>query len=171
MFAFAHLITAWLAGKLYERVKSTKLSHNTWFFLFVGSILPDIDFLLDWTLGTELHRTITHSLLFAALAGIVVYGIAWLFQKQERLTFAGGIVTGIVTHLLLDLFRSQGVPLLWPSLLHFSWTAIGYVDPAVPSFLDAPLPILRHAMKLAIVDMAIGTMWIFWLWWRKKVEF
>ncbi|MEK6950757.1 MAG: metal-dependent hydrolase, partial [Nanoarchaeota archaeon] len=64
MFAFTHLITAWLLGKGYEALAKKRISHPAWFFLLFGSLLPDIDFLIDWTLGTEFHRTFTHSLLF-----------------------------------------------------------------------------------------------------------
>src|SRR3989338_7677138 len=103
-FGFTHLIAAWLAGKGYEHFSKKKISHYTWFFLLMGSILPDADFLIDWTLGTELHRTFTHSLLFVIVAPIIIYSIFTLFDHPERRFFALAIGVGITTHLLLDMF-------------------------------------------------------------------
>ena len=170
-FAFSHLILAWLAGKGYEYFRQRKISHRAWFFLLLGGILPDADFLLDWTVGTEIHRTFTHSLLFVVIAPLLVYIIFWIGKNSEGVLLAYALGAGIFSHLVLDMFLSQGVPLLWPNLLHFSWTQVGYFDPATPSFLNSSPEVLRRALKIAIVDMALGTAWILYLWWKRKVEF
>ena len=78
----------------------------------------------------------------------------------------------ILSHLLLDmLLPSYGIPLFWPSLLHLSTTHIGYFDPATPSFLHGSLEALRRSSKMMILDMSLGTAWIFYLWWKKKIRF
>ncbi len=171
MFAFIHLIGAWLTGKLYEQWKKQPLEHTTWFFLLFGALLPDVDFLLDWTLGTEFHRTFTHSLLFVVAAPVVAYVILKLWHSPEAPTAALALGMGITTHLLLDMIASHGVPLFWPSLLHVSFTSVGYFDPTTPSFLNSSPEVVRRTFKVAIVDMAAGAAWIFWLWWKKKVTF
>ncbi len=171
MFAFTHLIGAWLLGKGSEYFSKKKISYEVWFFLLFGSLLPDVDFLIDWTLGTEFHRTFTHSLLFVVAGFAVVYIVLYLFHHPEKKAAAAALAVGISSHLLLDMIASHGVPLFWPSLIHFSFTHIGYFDPATPSFLNSSPEVLRRAFKMAILDMALGTAWIFWLWWKKKVTF
>jgi len=168
MFAFTHLVLAWLAGKGYEKIAKKELSNTAWLLLLLGSLIPDIDFLIDWTFGTEVHRTLTHSLLFVMIGGLAIYII--FFKSSERKVLSLVFAVGICTHLFLDLFMSQGIPLLWPSLLHFSSLGIEYYDPAAPSFLHQSIEVMRNTLKVAVADMAVGTAWIFWLVWRRKVK-
>ncbi len=169
MFAFTHLVFAWLVGKGYEKIMKKELSNTAWLLLLFGSLLPDADFLIDWTIGTEFHRTFTHSLLFVVIGFMAAYFILW--KNQDRKSIASALALGIGTHLFLDMFLSQGVPLFWPNLLHFSFQGIGYFDPATPSFLNQSAEVVRKALKMALLDMAIGTAWIFWLVWKRKVKF
>ncbi len=169
MFAFTHLIVAWLAGKGYERFRKKELPDAAWLLLLFGSLLPDADFLVDWTLGTEIHRTLTHSVLFVVIGFLGAY---FIFRKShERRIIAGALAMGIGTHLFLDMFLSQGVPLFWPSLLHFSFQGIGYFDPATPSFLHQSAEVMRKTLKMAVLDMALGTAWIIYLAGKKRVRF
>ncbi len=168
MFAFAHLIGAWLLGKGYECGKKQVLPHTAWFFLLFGALLPDADFIIDWTLETELHRTFTHSLFFVLFVPLIVYV---LFQRSpDKKMYALSSGLGILSHLLLDL-GGHGVPLLWPSLLHFSINGLTFFDPAAPSFLHSSSEGLRRSLRIAIIDMALGTGWLFWLWWKKRIKF
>ncbi len=196
-FAFGHLIGAWLLGKAYEYatkdVTRKKISRQAWFFLLLGSILPDADFLLDWVFGTEIHRTFTHSLLFVIAAPLVLYLALrmylvlrpylalnfylrnWHLNAAFRappcaLAFAGALAGGILSHLLLDMIGA-GLPLLWPSLLHISYTSVHYAEPSEISLFMPQVAWLHRRLQLAIVDMALGTAWIFYLWWKKRLEF
>jgi membrane-bound metal-dependent hydrolase YbcI (DUF457 family) len=172
-YAFGHLVGAWAAGKIYEYVSKHKISPLGWFFLLLGGILPDIDFLLDWTLGYDTHRTLTHSLFFLGLVPIVIYLSSYLFnQKQkDKKEFALLIGLGIVMHLFLDSLFGAGIPLLWPSLLHFSFTqGIQYLSPQGSAFTQGASEI-GHQLRLTIVDMAIGTAWIFYLWFKRRITF
>lgn len=171
MFAFGHLIFAWLVGKGYEYFSKKKIGHYTWFFLLFGSILPDMDYLLDWTIGTEIHRTFSHSLLFVIVAPLLVYSIFTFLKHTESKSFTVALAVGIVTHLIADMPLGYGVPILWPSLLHYSFSGVVFLDPSSPGFLSLPEDFLRYLLKLAILDMAIGTIWLFWLWFRKKLTF
>lgn len=171
-FGFTHLIIAWLIGKAYEFFSRKKISHYTWFFLLIGGILPDADFLIDWTLGTELHRTFTHSLFFAIGMSLLIYLIFSFFKNEERKYCAIAIGAGILSHIIVDMIPGgYGVPLLWPNLTYFSSSYLGPYNPANPSFLHSSPEVLRHLLKLAIIDMALGATWLFYLWWRKKIEF
>ena len=171
MFPFTHLIFVWILGKGYEYFGKKKISPYAWFFLLFGSILPDSDFIFDWTLGTEFHRTFFHSLLFVFVVAVLVYSIFTLLRNKESNSFAYAIGVGILTHFILDMFLSQGVPLFWPNLLHFSFSGISYHDPATPSFLYGSAYSLKKILKVAIVDMGLGTAWLFYLAIRKRIKF
>lgn len=92
------------------------------FALVAGSLLPDVDtttsgagkFLKPvsgWIESRFGHRTMTHGLLFAAVASALLlpFGVP----------VAGAMLWGILSHLLLDSLNVNGVPLLWPSRLMF----------------------------------------------------
>lgn len=170
-FVFTHLIAAWLAGKSYELIFKKRINQAAWIFLLFGSLLPDADFLLDWTLGTEFHRTFTHSLFFVVVASLSIYIIFGLLKNKQNFSFMYALGLGIITHLAMDMFFSWGLPLFWPNLLHFSYTSIGYFDPATPSFLNASASSLKRFLQSAILDMALGTSWIFYLLSRKRIMF
>ena len=170
-FSFTHLIAAWLCGKLYEFISKKKISHYIWFFLLFGAILPDADYLLDWTLGTQIHRTFTHSIVFVIAAPLLLYFILYLISHSQKKGMSLALGVGITTHLLLDyLGGGNGIPLLWPSLFRFSIDGMSYGIIRIP-LLEASRESLRNAMKDTIKDMALGTTWIFYLWWRKKLKF
>ncbi len=170
-FAFTHLFFAWILGKIYEKLSKKVLSRLSWFFLLMGSILPDADYLIDWTFGTEFHRTFTHSLLFTIVSASIIYLCAKYLWKREAAPEALFLALGILSHLLLDMFFSYGVPLLWPNPFYFSWTKIQLFNPATPSFLNGEYDTLRKSLINAIMDMGLGTAWIFYLWFKKKIQF
>ncbi|MEO7773729.1 MAG: metal-dependent hydrolase [Steroidobacteraceae bacterium] len=77
--------------------------------------VPDLDFLpmLILDLGREFHRGITHSLLFAAGGGGLLF--LWLGFARWRLAAAASLA--LLSHCLLDAattVRGQGLALLWP---------------------------------------------------------
>jgi len=171
-FAFGHLVGGWLIGKGEEWLRQVKIPRWGWFLLLLGTILPDIDFLLDWTIGVESHRTLTHSVVFFIGVPLLLYlFLRWKkVQDAKRLTLLFAL--GIGMHLLLDMLTSPiGIPLFWPNLLHISTSGVQYFDPSAPSFLQASAPGLQKSLRLALLDMALGTIWIFYLWWRKRIEF
>lgn len=171
-FAFGHLMGAWLFGKITEWFSRKKISPTAWLFLLLGGMIPDVDFLLDWTFKTEAHRTLTHSLIFLLVSCVIVYA-AFLFlnKPKEAKLFSLMFGSGIIVHLILDMLFSQGVPLFWPNLLHFSFQGISYFDPATPSCLNGSYETVRHSLKLAIIDMALGTAWVFYFGLRKRIKF
>ncbi|MBT4935515.1 metal-dependent hydrolase [Candidatus Woesearchaeota archaeon] len=170
-FAFGHLIGAWIAGKAYERITKKKIKHYTWFFLLFGSILPDIDFLIDWTLGTEVHRTFSHSLLFIVGISFLVYIVFRYLKNKDAQQFAIALGAGIFIHIALDMISTLGVPLFWPNLAHISYTSIQYINPADVSMFIGEKDILIKEIKSAVFDMGLGTVWIFYLWFKKKITF
>ncbi len=114
VFAFGHIIGAWLVGKSIELATKRKISKNTWFFLILGGILPDIDFLFQFIFKTSLHRGITHSIFFAIFVPMFVYSIFNWIKDKKALNYSLFLTIGILTHIFLDFPSLIGVPLLWP---------------------------------------------------------
>ncbi len=171
---FGHLIGAWAVGLLWQYFNRKKLSNTTWFCLLLGGILPDIDNLLDWTLKTELHRTFTHSFLFALFIGILLYlvlsflktnGTKKYFANINHLHCAVALSLGVLTHLFLDLFSSPGIPLLWPLSYYFGYQGITFLLHPGRVFDFAPEYIYK-----AVFDMGLGTAWILFLTARGKLR-
>jgi len=167
--AFVHLIGAWLFTKGYEFLSRTKINKEMWFCLLLGAILPDIDYLIDWTLGTGIHRTFTHS-LWVVIAVLFAYLVFKILKDQKKESYTAALGLGIVIHLLIDFFSAQGIPLLWPSGIYFSIKGLGVYNPAI-SLLKGSPTFLFKKLKLAIFDMGLGTVWIFYLWLRGRVKF
>ena len=156
-FAFVHLIAGWLGGKFWEAAGKIRLSKMSWMLLLLGSILPDLDFLLEWTIDPGFHRTFTHSILFALIMMALFFFLFWSlgFRKKTELSFA--LCLGVLIHLFVDLISSQGIPLFWPYPNYLS-LLLGYsasIDP----------------LKFALIDTALGTAWVFYLSVKGKIEF
>lgn len=168
-YAFLHLISAWIIGKFFETTSKFKLNSHFWLFLLVGSILPDADLLIDWTFGTNLHRTFTHSFFFVFFAIVTTFIILELYgynkknPKSQPLAFA--LYTGILVHILVDLFTKQGVKIFWP--LNFNFSVIELINTNVyySSFLSS------SDLTFLLVDIILGIVWILFLLTRKRIRF
>jgi inner membrane protein len=106
------------------------------------SMLPDVDVVMFPVVGGlaewRYHRTLTHGLLFAGLAGAAAGWLLWLWQRRRsgsrgsdaagaRAWIALGVVA-MLTHPLADAFTSYGTLLLWPSSRRYAWDAVPIVD-------------------------------------------
>ena len=166
-FAFGHLIGGWVFGKLLEISK--KLSKVEWVVLLFGAILPDIDFLVEWTTNIEVHRLFTHSITFAIIATIVVFVIASLLKNKNfnPKSCAALIFAGICVQLLLDMPYSTGVQLFWPYELWFSYFGIVSNYNPLPKTLES----YKFLYKGAVLDMGLGVLWLGWLTFRKRINY
>jgi membrane-bound metal-dependent hydrolase YbcI (DUF457 family) len=103
--------------------------------LIVLASLPDMDMGLIWFFGfprLTTHRTFTHSLLFAVVAGIFA---AWIYGKISRkkvshLWWLFPLV--VVTHPLMDMtcldtLAPYGVQLFWPFSPDFSYLPLPFM--------------------------------------------
>jgi membrane-bound metal-dependent hydrolase YbcI (DUF457 family) len=171
VYALGHLIGAWVAGKGYEYITGRTLDRYLWFFLLFGGILPDIDFIFQWTILSAFHRTITHSFFFVLFAGTTIYSTFLLLHDTERISFAITLSAGILVHLFLDSISLKGVPLLWPYPAYFSFFTGIQFSSALPEFFNSSAQVLKQRLQFAVIDMGIGTFWIFYLWWRKRIRF
>jgi membrane-bound metal-dependent hydrolase YbcI (DUF457 family) len=165
-YAFGHLVGAWIVGKI-SKIKSS----YTWFFLLLGSLIPDADYLIDWTLHTNIHRTITHSFFFLIIAPFFLYLILTIIKDSKNKEFSLAFAIGIFTHYMLDMFFHHGIPLFWPHPFHFSYYGFGYPSTKLSASFDYSVSFLKKWLKIAILDMAIGSSWIFYLLLRRKIKF
>lgn len=112
---FSHAIFSSALGAAYATEPSPG---KFWFWAAVCSVLPDLD-VIAFGLGISYrsvwgHRGITHSLMFALLAGSV---IAWLAFRQEELSaikrsrssLAIFFTLAIASHLALDSLTDGGL--------------------------------------------------------------
>lgn len=87
----------------------------------VGSLLPDIDFILttalwflDETTADRMHRTFTHSFV-TLLPFVLGGGLLYASGNRKRGLLVLGIVGGMTSHVVLDLlFWFEDVGALWP---------------------------------------------------------
>lgn len=100
-------------------------------WVVMGSLIPDIDYLIGVT-----HRTIMHSLLFTAIIGFA----AVKYDKRKGTS----LIIGLLSHLLLDVLTIQGVMLLWPVQNFYSYSLF---------------PSLNDTMNLLIVIISIILLW------------
>jgi membrane-bound metal-dependent hydrolase YbcI (DUF457 family) len=168
--AFGHLIGAWICGKTYEFMQKKKIPQIAWFFLLFGGILPDIDFIVEWMLQIPYHRTFTHSILFVLVMSICLYLILKMYNDQNAQKYSFVFAIGICIHIFIDMFSSNGVQLLWPSPLYFSFFK------GITQFIDIGMfshssESIKSMLKLTIFDMGLGTTWLFGLWYTKSLRF
>ncbi len=170
VFAFGHLVGAWLLGKVFEKFKR-KLTRIEWALLLFGGILPDIDFLIEWTTNLYTHRLLTHSLTFALVTALTIFILAHLLKDRWKFftptSYSYAIFIGICIHLLLDMFYTAGIPLFWPYQVWVSYFGINY-ELLLPA---QNFETYKMLFKGAVLDMAIGTLWLGWFTVKKKIEY
>ena len=176
-YAFGHLFGAWAAGKVFERSFHRRISRTGWGLLLLGGILPDIDHIIDWTTGLEIHRTITHSIFFAIICWIIVYVVLKIWNSSsvkssiDPLT-AYAIFAGILIHITLDILTSgYGTNILYPFPVWLSLSGFSISRSAVPFLSGMPYDSLLVSMKAAILDMGIGVSWISYLFLTRRIRF
>ena len=174
-FGFSHLIFAWFLGKSYEYIRKVNLYAAEFGFLMFGSVLPDADYLIDWTFNVHYHRLISHSFL-GLFAGFV---ICFLFVKLYNKLFNKNLNArtlslllsiGILSHIFLDMMQgTPGTPLFFPWDEWFYF--FGVVDTYRSiGFSDRAINILTNNLRWAIFDIGLGIAFIFYLMLRGKIN-
>jgi len=141
----------------------------------VAAELPDADLLYAGAnmgmgkLGYLLHhRGHTHSVLFALLAGALVWGVTLAFRRELREPGARGTLlaialAGTLSHLALDFTNSYGIHPFWPVVNRwFYGDAVFIVEPwlfviAIPALvLLTSSRITRGILSLLLAAMLIA---------------
>jgi hypothetical protein len=79
------------------------------------------------------HRGMFHSLPAMLLAGLVVYLGYHSPNRDIRLLFAGGVMIGFMSHLLLDELYSVDIRGVKIKLNKYAGTAVKFVSPSFPA--------------------------------------
>lgn len=74
----------------------------------IGRKLPVVSRIVNIIFG---HRTFTHSLLFL----LIIWILSETFLTNESITY--GLLTGMVSHFILDAATKSGIKLLYPASL------------------------------------------------------
>ena len=143
----------------------------------LAGALPDIDVLFslggDYFDQLRLHRGITHSLLFVALAGPLLGAAAWWLEGRRRAAAAdpgGGRLSpwlrvatlALLSHPLLDLLTPYGTQLLLPfSDARLAVNAMPIIDPLYTLILAAGLLAAgrlwrAQATRIAVISLALS---------------
>ena len=128
MNAGTHAIGAIATGTFYLTISSLPITtiYSPEGIVFTasalaGGLLPDICQPFSW-IGRRTgilskligkifgHRTITHSILFVFFMYLVVEGIPGIYGTAIQ----AGLLSGIISHILLDMLTTRGVAILYP---------------------------------------------------------
>ena len=105
LFIVGHMALAYLLGKGSSKALRTNLCIP---ILLLLSILPDIDIILDFLTGAEIHRGPTHSILVAAIA----FSLIFIIYRKKAIPY----FLALISHPLIgDFFIGGGqLQLFWP---------------------------------------------------------
>jgi inner membrane protein len=140
------------------------------FMLVLGglcAVLPDLDLFAPVLGGTRaFHRTLTHSIPFASLLGVVAAGASSLYRGRSRDPALIGVWVGVTTlsHALLDMLTTYqtGLALWSPMSAHrydLAWRPISSVwNEFVWVFLPClALLLLAVHQRWAVNDVSSST--------------
>lgn len=102
----------------------------------IAGTIPDLDtfasYFTDTITAIEVHRGLSHSILFSVVAAPV---FGWLISKIEKKSGVGWkgwswlMFWGLFTHPLLDAFTTWGTQLFWPLDIRLAFKSIFVIDP------------------------------------------
>ena len=129
-------ITAFSIVAVYQSVRPISAATILLALLFnqVGGIFPDIDqptapFWRNLPIGRLFgkafdrllggHRFLTHSLIGLILTGWLLHMLNLLVPKMDAHIVWWAFMIGVISHLFMDLFTKEGIPLLLPIPIKF----------------------------------------------------
>ena len=128
----------------------------------LAGIAPDIDTFVaskeDPLLYVEVHRSFTHSILFAFI-GSLITALPWIWRKRFRHDwkyFWACALPAYLSHCFTDAATTYGTQLLWPFSNHrFGWNLIAVIDPLFTIVLAIGLWIAVARRKRVFVAAAL----------------
>lgn len=125
-----------LGAAVGEAVLGKKVGNKAILYGAIVGTIPDLDvianFFTDTITAIEIHRGVTHSILFAVVMAPV---FGWFISKIERKSPANWkdwsrlMFWGLITHGFLDAFTTWGTQLFWPIHYPVSIQSIFVIDP------------------------------------------
>ena len=134
MDSLTHIVLGACIG---EAVAGKKLGKKAMWLGAIAQSVPDIDFVTTFWLSDSkdivAHRGITHSILFAAIATIILAGLCRYFFRKVKLGWNSWFLLfgiNIFTHILIDGFNAYGIGWLEPfSQRRFTFHIFFVADP------------------------------------------
>lgn len=131
MDSFTQIVLGAAVG---EAVLGRRIGNKALLYGAIGGTIPDLDilssFFTDTVSAIEIHRGITHSLLFSLLFSPV---LAWIVTRYEAYKniwkWTQLFFWSLITHSLLDAHTSWGTQILWPWPHTFAFKTIFVIDP------------------------------------------
>ncbi|HEX3218431.1 MAG TPA: metal-dependent hydrolase [Candidatus Limnocylindria bacterium] len=134
----------------------------------ICAVAPDVDFLIGIP-----HRTLTHSIGFAALLGVAV-GLLMLGLQRARPVFVGLLAfVSVASHLVLDILTAPApIPALWP----LSNAEFELEHPIIPAAPPIPELFTSRGIREAVLEILwsstviVAAIWLDRLWQRRREE-
>jgi len=152
---YSHAVVGLGLARLYT---GRPMPWTYWGLAAVLPIIPDLDVFSTAVYGGPLgHRGITHSILFAVLAGTITAGATFGHFRVRWWSLALLFSAIIASHGLLDAMTrgGEGIPLFWPLAGRYGcWELIPVSDIA----FELPNPWRSRAVRAELLWLWLPTM-------------
>lgn len=141
-----------LGAAIGEKILGKKLGNKALLYGAIAGTIPDLDVfagkLFDPITAIEIHRGLSHSILFYVLLSPLLGWLLSQIEKQNNITFREATwfwFWGLLTHALLDAFTTWGTQLFYPLDIRLSLHSIFVVDPLYTlPFLFCLIMLMRY---------------------------
>ncbi len=123
-----------LGAAVGEAALGKKIGNKAMLYGAIAGTIPDLDVLAgqftDLVTALEIHRGITHSILFAVVLAPLLGRLVSLYEKKATWKeWTWLFFLGLFTHSLLDAHTSWGTQLFWPLEYTVAFKNIFVIDP------------------------------------------
>lgn len=131
MDSFTQIVLGAAVG---EAALGRRVGNKAMLYGAIAGTIPDLDVLsgyfVDTVTALEIHRGLTHSLLFAVLGGLFFGWFVSLWEKRANWKqWSWLFFLGFITHSWLDAHTSWGTQIFWPFGYQISFRNIFVIDP------------------------------------------
>lgn len=131
MDSFTQIVLGAAVG---EAALGKKVGNKALLYGAIAGTIPDLDilsgFFVDTVTALEIHRGVTHSILFAVFGGMFFGWLVSLWEKRASWKqWSWLFFLGFITHSWLDAHTSWGTQIFWPFGYQVSFRNIFVIDP------------------------------------------
>lgn len=131
MDSFTQIVLGAAVG---EAALGKKVGNRALLYGAIAGTIPDLDilsgFFVDTVTALEIHRGVTHSLVFAVFGGIFFGWLVSLWEKKVNWKqWSWLFFLAFITHSWLDAHTSWGTQIFWPFGYQVSFRNIFVIDP------------------------------------------
>ena len=130
MDSFTQIVLGAAVG---EAALGKKVGNKALLYGAIAGTIPDLDilsgFFVDTVTALEIHRGVTHSILFAVFGGMFFGWLVSLWEKKASWKqWSWLFFLGFITHSWLDAHTSWGTQIFWPFGYQVSFRNIFVID-------------------------------------------